>query len=232
MCKLDPHGRVISCDPQTTQHIPLLTDGPQRNLLHAALTQTWQDGDVTQGDWRNFLPRSSESDLTLPVKHDMGLCHFLFPIELKSFKFKWILIEKSTVKVLIWMLLYFLKIRTIFVLGLNGPLLVCFYSIMGIKSRLTSPTACVAQSPSSSYNRGRSCMINTNKSSSQFGSEVSNFCLQYIIIQTQHTQGNLQHTASHLYLTLRGRRSLRPNQTPAKTSWHHSETAQKKNTTN
>lgn len=80
MCKLDPHGRVISCYPQTTQHIPLLTDGPQRNLLHAALSQTREDGDVTQRDGRNILPRSSESDLTLPVRHDM--CSTSFPVQM------------------------------------------------------------------------------------------------------------------------------------------------------
>lgn len=61
------HRRILGADPQSTQDIPLVTDGPDRDLLHLALGQTRHQGDVTQTDRWDLLPGTSDCDLTLPV---------------------------------------------------------------------------------------------------------------------------------------------------------------------
>lgn len=70
------HGRRQCGDSQSAEHVSLVADRPQRNHVHADLRCTRQDGDVTQGDGRNLLPRSGGRQLTLPVheeKHNAPL---------------------------------------------------------------------------------------------------------------------------------------------------------------
>lgn len=61
------HRRVLGAGTQPTQDISLITEGPDGDLLHLALGQTWHQRDVTQGDGWDLLPRTSQCDLTLPV---------------------------------------------------------------------------------------------------------------------------------------------------------------------
>lgn len=63
-----PHRRVFGADSQTTQDISLVTEGPDGDLLHAALGQAGHQRDVTQADGWDLLPRTSQCDLTLPVR--------------------------------------------------------------------------------------------------------------------------------------------------------------------
>lgn len=62
-----PHRRVLGADSQPTQDIPLVTEGPEGDMLHLALGQTWHQRDVTQWDGWDLLPRTSQCDLTLPA---------------------------------------------------------------------------------------------------------------------------------------------------------------------
>lgn len=64
----------MRADSQTTQHISLVTEGPDRDLLHHALGQAWHQGDVTQRDGWHLLPRTSQCDLTLPVRRACDYC--------------------------------------------------------------------------------------------------------------------------------------------------------------
>lgn len=65
---MGPYGRVVSGHTQSTQDVSSLTDGPEGNLLHAALGQAGQDGDVTQWNGRDFLPGTSQLYSTLPAE--------------------------------------------------------------------------------------------------------------------------------------------------------------------
>lgn len=62
-------------DSQTTQDISLVTEGPDRDLLHPALGQAWHQRDVTQSDGWDLLPRTSQCSLTLPVCRICDYCH-------------------------------------------------------------------------------------------------------------------------------------------------------------
>lgn len=62
-----PHRGVLGTGSQATQHIPLLADGPDGDLLHLALGQAGHQGDVTQTEGRYLPPRASHGDLALPV---------------------------------------------------------------------------------------------------------------------------------------------------------------------
>lgn len=62
-----PHRGVLGTHSQPTQHIPLLADGPDGDLLHLALGQTRHQRDVTQTEGRHLQPRASQRDLTLPA---------------------------------------------------------------------------------------------------------------------------------------------------------------------
>ena len=61
------YGRGLCGDPQTAQDVPLVADGPEGHLLMCALSATREDGDVTQGDGRDFQPGARGSQFTLPV---------------------------------------------------------------------------------------------------------------------------------------------------------------------
>lgn len=62
-----PHRRVFGADSQPTQDISLVTQGPHRDMLHLALSQTRHQRDVTQWDGWYLLPWASHCDLTLPA---------------------------------------------------------------------------------------------------------------------------------------------------------------------
>lgn len=66
--KLLSHRRVLGADTQTTQDISLVAEGPDGHLLHPALGQARHQRDVSQRDGRDLLPRTSQRDLTLPVR--------------------------------------------------------------------------------------------------------------------------------------------------------------------
>lgn len=70
-----PHRGVLGTHSQAAQHIALLADGPDGDLLHLALGQTRHQGDVAQTEGGHLLPRAPQRDLTLPVcgTHDLLL---------------------------------------------------------------------------------------------------------------------------------------------------------------
>ncbi len=74
------HRRGLGADSQTTQDISLVTEGPDRDLLHPALGQAWHQRDVTQWDGWDLLPRTSQRDLTLPVRR---ICFNIIILKLK-----------------------------------------------------------------------------------------------------------------------------------------------------
>lgn len=53
------HRRVLRADSQTTQDVSLVTEGPDGDLLHPALSQARHQRDVTQTDGWDLLPRTS-----------------------------------------------------------------------------------------------------------------------------------------------------------------------------
>lgn len=61
-----PYSGVVSRRAQATQDVSPLADGPQGDLLHAALGQARQDGDVTQRDGRDLHPGAGQLDFALP----------------------------------------------------------------------------------------------------------------------------------------------------------------------
>lgn len=69
---MGPYSRVFSGHPQSAQHVSSLTDGPEGHLLHAALGQAGEDGDVTQGNRRDCLPWASQLYSALPVEMGGG----------------------------------------------------------------------------------------------------------------------------------------------------------------
>lgn len=65
--KVVSHRRVLGAHAQATQHVALVADGPDGNLLHPALGQAGHQRDVTQGDGRDLQPRASQGDLAPPA---------------------------------------------------------------------------------------------------------------------------------------------------------------------
>lgn len=78
------HRRVVGADAQAAQHVALVADRPDGDLLHPALGQAGHQRDVTQGDGRDLQPGASHGDLATPAGRAKHRQSFPSPQSLSS----------------------------------------------------------------------------------------------------------------------------------------------------